>query len=77
MKTKFSDWKIDGYTANSPDEKYQIWVANGFLFFNDYHAHFPRETLLAGVGFFTRYKLWRELCKERNLRAKQWFTPLT
>lgn len=35
MKTVFSDWKIDGYTAKSPDGKYELWIANGFTSFRD------------------------------------------
>lgn len=70
METRFKDWKIDGYTAESPDGKYLLWIANGFSFFEDYRPHHPRVALLKGIGFWQKYKIWREFCKERNYRAK-------
>lgn len=75
-QTVFSDWQIDGYHAISPDKKYNLWVASGFSFFRDDHAHSPRETLLAGLGMWERYKIWREFCKERRNRAHKFLSKI-
>ena len=67
MKTRFSEWKIDGYKAQSPDNKYCLWVANGFLSFNDYDTFSPRESLLKGLSFFERWKIWKELIGRNHI----------
>lgn len=77
METVFKNWKIDGYKAVSNDGRYNLWIANGFFFFEDIDAHFPREPLLKGVNILTRYKIWRELCRERSLRAKSFYESLS
>lgn len=73
-KTRFSDWKIDGYTAVSPDGKYKLWIASGFMFFCDYHPHYPSVALLKGISIWQKYKIWREFCKERKYRASDFLT---
>jgi hypothetical protein len=72
-KTRFNDWKIDGYFAESPDGKYRLWVASGFLFFSDNEAFYPRETLITGIRLWQKYKIWREFCRERRNRADKFF----
>lgn len=72
-KTKFSDWRIDGYTAKSPDGLYELWIANGFLSFDDYYCHYPKQTLLTHVNIFQKYKLWKEIKKELKLRTKKFY----
>lgn len=69
MKTMFKNWTIDGYTAKSPDRKFELWIGNGFLSFRDHDSHYPKITLLQGASLWTRYKIWREFCKEREKRA--------
>ena len=76
MENLFKDWKIDGYTAKSPDGKYELWVGNGFWFFDDHNPNFPKETLLKGISFISRYKIWKQLCEERNNRAKNFLSMI-
>lgn len=76
MKTIFNDWQIDGYRAKSPCGKFELWIASGFLFFSDYRPHFPKMTLLQGTSLWTRYRIWRQLCKEREQRALKALTTL-
>lgn len=71
LENIFSDWKIDGYKAESPDDKYCLWIANGFLGFKDYDTFSPREPLLKGVNFLVKYKIWRALRSEMRCRAKE------
>lgn len=68
--SKIDSWKIDGYTAKSPDGQYELWIANGFISFTDYSPHFPKQTLVEGAGLFNRYKLWREIKRVRKQRLK-------
>lgn len=75
-ETRFHDWKIDGYVAYSPDGKYAFWIANGFSFFRDYDPHFPRQTFLSGVGIWQRWKIWREFCRERKYRARDFLIEI-
>lgn len=76
METIFKDWRIDGYTADSNDGKYRLWIANGFISFRDCDCHFPRQSLLVGIGIFKRYKIWRQLVKERKLRANDFLSKI-
>lgn len=69
-ETMFHDWTIDGYTAMSPDGKFRLWIANGFLYFHDRDAHYPRMTLLKGVNIWTRWLIWQEFCEERQRRTE-------
>lgn len=62
MKKPFKDWTITFYTATSPDMKYQLWIASGFLGFSD--SDEAKEHLLSVVGIWHRWRLWRELKKE-------------
>lgn len=68
--SKLQGWKIDGYRAVSEDGKYALWIANGFLYFKDHEPHYPRHTLLAGASLIDKYKLWREIKRERKHRLK-------
>lgn len=68
-ETRFKSWKIDGYTAKSPCGKYELWIANGFMCFDDIGCHYPKKPLLFKINVFQKYKIWRELVKEIKLRA--------
>lgn len=76
MNRPFKDWKIEEYTMISPDEKYELWICNGFFFFEDYAYALnfrkpKREPLLRGLGIIDRFKLWMEYKKELKIRLRE------
>ena len=77
MMTAFNDWKINRQTAESPDGKYILWVANGFSCFKDFeHSTHHTESLLTGVGMHMKRKIWKEFCEERNERRQSFINKL-
>ena len=74
MKRIFKDWIFDGYTLSN--DKYCLWVCNGFCFFADHRMFNNAKPLLSLMGFLEKLKLWREVKKEKKLRGKELFTNL-
>lgn len=64
----FRDWKIGLHTAEKG--KFCVWICNGFWFFDDERNPLisGQETLLTHIGLFDRWRLWRELKREKERR---------
>lgn len=65
VKGFFRDFKIGEFTADSGD--ICLWIASGFTCFRDYKA----RNFLYPMGWWMRWKLWRELKREIMRRAKE------
>lgn len=69
IKGVFKSWEFTQYTIRN--EKYCLWVSNGFSFFRDYSLFFSdTKPFLAGIGFWLRWRLWREYKREISDRAE-------
>lgn len=65
----FRDWEFDRFTAKHSDG-YELRIANGQAFFRDYDPLLGRpKPFLAGLSWWERRKVWRELVRERKRRA--------
>lgn len=64
----FRGWEIDHYTAEHPEKGYKLWIPNGLTFFRDYEG--ASEPFLSGTSFWQRWRIWRELKRERRRRAE-------
>jgi hypothetical protein len=68
MENPFKNWTTTPYCVISPDAKYCLWIANGFLSFKDYNHH-QGERFLFGMNIYQRWRVWRLLKQEINSRA--------
>lgn len=73
MKLRFfKNWEIDRFTAISPDEKYEIWHCNGFMFFEDYRNILSqRKPFISLMNCWDKWRLWRALKQELRIRSKE------
>lgn len=65
VKGFFSDWIIQEYHAEKGD--YSIKLPISFMFFDDTGA--GKQTLLKGMPWLLKRRLWRELKREQKRRA--------
>lgn len=68
----FESWHIDRYRALSPDGKYRFWIASGLIFFRDDGGE---EQLLNLLSFWQKWKVWRALKKEMEMRVSELLSP--
>lgn len=54
----FRGWKKGTYTTKSPDGNYELWTANGPLFFRDYAS---QRQLITTLPYIDRVLVWRAL----------------
>lgn len=64
---KFRGWWFNRHIAGSPNFVYQVWIANGFEFFEDCNAAYRIKpelncrSLLTGLPRNTRLLIWEAL----------------
>ena len=73
MKLRFfKDWYIGRFIAISPDEEYEIWHCNGFMFFEDYiNPYVSRKPFTRIMTYWDRRRLWRAFKRELRIRSKE------